>query len=55
MAVEVLARLRQTVPEATLTMAGIDKGLETDIKLLVSQKGLSEVVRFVGFLDMKGK
>lgn len=55
MAVKVLANLRQSEPEATLTMAGSDKGLEGKIKLMVEEMGLSDAVRFVGFLDLKKK
>ncbi len=55
MAVKVLAELRQTEPDATLTMAGNDKGLEREVKALVEKVGLSGAVRFAGFLDLEKK
>jgi glycosyltransferase involved in cell wall biosynthesis len=55
MAVEVLAELRQSVPHATLTMAGVDKGLEKNVKELARKKGLAAAVRFPGFLDAGAK
>ena len=55
MAVEVLAALQETHPHATLTMAGRDKGLLTQVKQLVERKSLKGSVRFAGFLDMAGK
>ncbi len=55
MAIEVLAELRQSVPQATLTMAGVDKGLEKKIKEMVAKKGLVPAVRFPGFLDADAK
>ncbi|RMG45456.1 MAG: glycosyltransferase family 1 protein [Acidobacteria bacterium] len=55
MAVRVLARLKQDLPEATLVMAGQDKGMQRQIQQLVHRLGLDGAVRFVGFLDMAGK
>lgn len=55
MAVAVLAELRQSEPGATLTMAGADKGLEEKVKKMVGELGLSEAVRFAGFLDLGKK
>jgi L-malate glycosyltransferase len=55
MAVEVLARLRETHPQATLTMAGNDKGIENDVKKLVAERCLGDAVRFAGFLDFEKK
>jgi L-malate glycosyltransferase len=55
MAVRVLARLRQTVPDATLLMAGQDKGLEAQVQKLAISLGLRSAVRFAGFLDMQQK
>lgn len=55
MAVMVLAELQKTVPTATLTMAGVDKGLEPEIKKLVVEMNLSAAVDFPGFLDAKNK
>jgi len=55
MAVRVLAQLRTKVPEATLVMAGQDKGQETEVRALAQKLGLNGAVRFSGFLDMAGK
>lgn len=55
MAIEVLAELRQSVPEAALTMAGVDKGLENKVKEMAESKGLGDAVRFPGFLDAEAK
>ena len=55
MAIHVLARLRSTMPNASLVMAGQNKGLEAEARLLAQTLGLSEAVRFSGFLDMRGK
>lgn len=55
MAVKVLARLRESEPDATLTMAGADKGLENKIKAMVEEMGLSGAVKFAGFLDLEKK
>lgn len=55
MAVNVLAELRKTAPEATLTMAGVDKGLLPKIKSLVEEMNLSDAVSFPGFLGADEK
>lgn len=55
MAIKVLAKLRQSEPDATLTMAGNDKGLEDEVKTLAEKLGLSGAVRFTGFLDLEKK
>jgi glycosyltransferase involved in cell wall biosynthesis len=55
MAVHVLARLRQTVPDATLVMAGQDKGLQAPTVDLARKLGLDRAVRFPGFLNMPAK
>ena len=55
MAVRVLALLREHYPDAVLTMAGKDKGLEGEAKDLARRLGIQEAVRFVGFLDRPGK
>lgn len=55
MAVEVLAELRRTVPTATLTMAGRDKGLENEVKQAAKDAGVFEAIRFAGFLDDEKK
>jgi glycosyltransferase involved in cell wall biosynthesis len=55
MAVEVLDLVRQRRPDVVLTMAGQDKGLLEPTRALVDAKGLSEHVRFPGFLNHDGK
>ena len=55
MAVRVLARLRATHPDATLIMAGQDKGSKQEIQQLAGDLGCGGSVRFAGFLDMAGK
>lgn len=55
MAVRVLAGLKRSHPEATLTMAGADKGGRPAVEELAAEMGLSDSIRFVGFLDRKGK
>ena len=55
MAIDVIAKLKETHPQATLTMAGPDKGLENHIKNLVNEKDLNESVKFSGFLSLSQK
>jgi glycosyltransferase involved in cell wall biosynthesis len=55
MAIRVLAQLRTQLPEATLVMAGQDKGQEAEVRALATKLGLNGAVRFSGFLDMAGK
>lgn len=55
MAVRVLARLKSDFPEASLVMAGQDKGQEAQARQLAQELGLNGAVRFSGFLDMTGK
>jgi L-malate glycosyltransferase len=55
MAIEVLAELRKSFPDATLTMAGVDKGLEAELKRKVGEMNLQDAVRFPGFLDAEQK
>jgi L-malate glycosyltransferase len=55
MAVRVLARLRSTMPMASLVMAGQDKGLEFATRRLAEELGLNGAVHFPGFLDMAAK
>ena len=55
MAVRVLARVRQTWPNAVLVIAGQDKGLQKEVRLLATQLGVSDSVRFPGFLDRPSK
>jgi glycosyltransferase involved in cell wall biosynthesis len=55
MAIRVLARLRKTVPQATLVMAGPDKGSRPEVENLAKRLGVYDSVKFAGFLDMEGK
>ncbi|MGA7990077.1 MAG: glycosyltransferase family 4 protein [Thermoanaerobaculia bacterium] len=55
MAVRVLARVRRVYGNATLVMAGPDKGREVYVRKLAAELGLSGAVRFAGFLDLAGK
>jgi glycosyltransferase involved in cell wall biosynthesis len=55
MALRVLQRVRQVLPEATLTMGGQDQGLEPSVRREALRIGVADAVRFVGFLDLAGK
>jgi glycosyltransferase involved in cell wall biosynthesis len=55
MAIRVLARLRSTMPTASLVMAGQDKGLEFETRRLAEELGLNGAVHFPGFLDTAAK
>jgi L-malate glycosyltransferase len=55
LAVEVLTHLLPDFPEATLTMAGQDKGLLAATREMVNSLGLEKQVRFPGFLDVASK
>jgi glycosyltransferase involved in cell wall biosynthesis len=55
LALRVAAGLRAEYPDVTLVMAGQDKGSEIEMQSLARDLGLSDVVRFPGFLDKSGK
>ena len=55
MAVAVLSELVKSYPEARLVMAGVDKGLQAQVKEKAEKLGLEKAVRFAGFLDEKKK
>src|SRR6185295_7644884 len=55
MAVRVLARLRETWPDASLVMGGEEKGMLAETKALAQQLGVTHAVNFPGFLNMEGK
>lgn len=55
MAIQVLAQVKQVYPDATLTMAGQDKGLMQSMKDFAREQGLAQSIRFPGFLDSAGK
>lgn len=55
MAVRVLAALRRTHPEASLVMAGQEKGMGEAVRMEAARLGVAGAVRFPGFLDLAGK
>ncbi len=55
LAVRVLARLRESTPDARLVMAGRDGGYESETRQLAEQLGVAGAVEFIGFLDLPGK
>lgn len=55
LALEVLARLRSRVPEATLTMAGRDCGELAALRDEARRRGLAGAVTFPGFLGEEAK
>jgi L-malate glycosyltransferase len=55
MAVRALALLKQSVPDARLTMAGQEKGSVSDVHRLVRKLGIEDSVRFAGFLGPADK
>jgi glycosyltransferase involved in cell wall biosynthesis len=55
MAVRVLDQLRFDFPDATLVMAGADKGIQSEVEDFARNLGLSDHVRFPGFLDLEAK
>ena len=54
-AIDVLARLLDHCPDATLTMAGQDRGGLSTVRTKVHDAGLDQHVRFAGFLDAPAK
>lgn len=54
-AIDVLARLLDRCPDATLTMAGQDRGGLSTVRSKMHDAGLDQRVRFVGFLDAPAK
>ena len=55
MAVRVLARLRSSVPDATLLMAGQANGTEVEVKRLADELGVNGALRLSGFLEGENK
>lgn len=55
LALRTLARLLPDHPDATLTLAGQDRGLLDATRRLAGELGLAGSVRFAGFLDAEGK
>jgi L-malate glycosyltransferase len=55
MALDILAQVQRVYPQATLTMAGQEKGLLDSIKECSRARGLDNNITFSGFLDQAGK
>jgi glycosyltransferase involved in cell wall biosynthesis len=55
LAIRVLSRVRQQLPDASLVMAGQCKGAECEVEQLARDLGLDGAVQFPGFLDREGK
>jgi L-malate glycosyltransferase len=55
MAVKVLFELKKTEPDSTLSIAGQDKGSLESVRRLVVNLGLTQSVRFPGFLNLEEK
>ncbi|MEO8042321.1 MAG: glycosyltransferase family 4 protein [Acidobacteriota bacterium] len=55
MALDVFSRIRSEYPTATMVMAGVDKGLEDEIKNKAHARGFGDSIRFPGFLDHEHK
>jgi glycosyltransferase involved in cell wall biosynthesis len=55
LAVNVLAQVKRSFPQASLTMAGQEKGLLQATRQHVMELNLDESVRFVGFLGLQDK
>ncbi len=55
MAVRVLAKLREHHPQATLVMAGQDKGLQSECERLAEQLGVRDALQLPGFIKAEQK
>jgi L-malate glycosyltransferase len=55
MALRVLVRVRKVVADATLVMAGQDKGTQEQVRRLAKTLGVGDGVQFPGYLDMAAK
>lgn len=55
MAVRVLARLRKRATDATLVLAGQDKGLQVEAQRLADSLGVLDAIRFPGYLKVEDK
>jgi L-malate glycosyltransferase len=55
MAVEVLALVRKKRPDASLVMAGMDKGYLEETRKKAGERGVLDAVRFPGFLNTASK
>ncbi len=55
MAVDMFSLLKQKLPQATMVMAGSDKGLADATRQYAIAKGLADSISFPGFLTAEGK
>lgn len=55
LAVRAFARIRESHPDATLTMAGQEKGIQDEVEAEVQRRGLTDSVTFPGFLNPGAK
>ncbi|MGC8667529.1 MAG: glycosyltransferase family 4 protein [Chthonomonadales bacterium] len=55
MAIRAFAQVKRRHPDATLVMAGQEKGLGAAVRKMVHELGLDDAVRFPGFLDGPAK
>lgn len=55
LAIRVLSRVREQMPDASLVMAGQHKGAESEVGRLARTLGVDGAVHFPGFLDRDGK
>ena len=55
MAVRVVARVKKVLPNASLVIAGQDKGACQHVQKMARELGLGDAVRFPGYLDMGAK
>ncbi len=55
MALRVLTEVLKSHPDASLVMAGVNKGLEPEIKEMASKLGIRDQVMFPGFLSQEDK
>ena len=55
MALEVFRQVKADYPNATMAMAGSDKGLENEIRAKAHASGFGESIRFPGFLNHEDK
>jgi glycosyltransferase involved in cell wall biosynthesis len=55
MAVRVLSKIRQRVPDATIVLAGQDKGSLANVQKLAADLGVAQAASFPGFLDHDAK
>ena len=55
MAVRVVARVRKVFPNASLVIAGQDRGTRHHVQQMARELGLGDAARFPGYLDMAAK